>query len=270
MDDDSSRKVDEPVEQTTADKDGNEGNGETTSIDEQPDAAPLFVANIEIERHSPQQQSACQNRDRYDKWTLLLAFFALLVAGVAAYFAFMESDASREQVKAARETANNAQRAWISVVGAKIVGNIKTGEPMVISVRYQNTGKHVAQKVVHTWASHEFSVTRDDAGIPYIGTHNVPWPMSDPCTAEIQPLQKGPAYPGTPMADIRYLYTLGPFLPQDFRDKKKSYWIVGCFTYETFGDARQSPYCLYWQPYRDLPIEESTFEFCLRWVGTAS
>jgi hypothetical protein len=196
---------------------------------------------------------------------LPIVTFLLFAATGALYLA------TRDLVHDAERTAEKQLRAWVVPTGAKIDGAIELGVPLRFKVTFENAGKEVALDTVHSWGvSETFDVPGDAAGIPYIDPSKVNWPRIAGCDNPMfSSADAGRSiYPGAKYEDIRYVFSSGP--TKEFINKKASFFVVGWFTYRTADKIHCSPYCLYWQPHRDRPIEQSTFEFCPKGGGPAN
>ena len=175
-----------------------------------------------------------------------------LVLAIITFFALRET----------RKALVASQRAWIVPTGAKIDGAIELNVPFRFKITFENVGREVALNTIHIWgASKPFDIPGDAAGIPYVDPAKVNWPPAIECPTDSRPFGAGRSiYPGGKYEDIRYVFGSGP--SPEFLITKAGFWVAGCFIYESFGVTRRSPYCLYFQPHRDRPIEHSTFEFC--------
>ncbi len=131
---------------------------------------------------------------------------------------------------------------------------------------FENVGKEAAWDVSDD--RHQgplFDVIIDAKQMPYIDVQTGPWPVNTLCQRD--PLQVGnrrTVYPGSKNEDLIYIFN-SPLVPKEFIDKKKSFTIVGCFLYRTPIEPqkiRHSPYCFYFQPKREGPIDDGTFEVC--------
>jgi hypothetical protein len=191
-----------------------------------------------------------------------------LAAAAAAFFSGRLAYLTTNLVHDSAKNLEAGTRAWIVPTGARIDGAVELKTPLRIKVAFENIGKEVALDVIHVWGkSAEFDVPLDAAGTPYIDPAKVNWPRVIECGGN-RPGTGRSIYPSGKYEDIRYIFGGGP--SQRFLEKRESFWMIGCFAYRTFGKVRQSPYCLYWQPRRDKPIQESSFEFCPIGGGTAN
>ncbi|MGQ0677524.1 MAG: hypothetical protein ACT4N4_15755, partial [Rhodospirillales bacterium] len=79
-----------------------------------------------------------------------------------------------------------------------------------------------------------------------------------------------PVYPDVDNEGIYHVFNSEPFLPQRLIDGTASFYVYGCALYRSLGKPRQSPFCFYYQPARDLDIMQGTFEWCPVGAGNAS
>ena len=168
-------------------------------------------------------------------------------------------------------------RAWIAPTRAVLDGDLRLDSPIILRVHFKNTGRQPALDMVHLWRhSILFEVMPDAANIPYIEPDKIEWPSFSPCDAEAR-LGSAIGRPihasGQEYGDLRYAFGSG--IPSELLEKRATFLVLGCFTYETSGlfgrrSERKSSYCFYFQPYRDRDTQESTFEPCVRTPGTAT
>ncbi len=153
------------------------------------------------------------------------------------------------------------ERAWIAPLRPFIYGKIDI--PMLIKFPYQNIGKSVAIGTINRYELSPIKVVPDSAGVPYIDIQTNKWPIITQCVEDLtanNAMTWGTfAYPGSDYETI--VYDNLPDVP-DMRSKTASVIISGCFSYLTYGKTRHSPYCYFWQAYRDLDAINGTFQEC--------
>jgi hypothetical protein len=170
-----------------------------------------------------------------------------------------------------KETLEASSRAWVVPTGAKIDGPIRAGTSFRVKILFENSGKQPAQNTFNAWAWNEIPIKTDMVGVPYIGVEETPWPARHlQCSGGAPNTGGRPVYPGSRNEDMRYIFNGNPaFVPQSLLEKTSSFVIFGCYIYRTFEKPAHSPYCFFFQPHRDRPIEDSTMEFCPISYGVA-
>jgi hypothetical protein len=197
-------------------------------------------------------------------FAIFLATAVAIGVGVAQWRALRSTDITLQDNLVA------STRAWIVPTGVKIDGELSA--PLLIRIMFENTGKEVALNMVHFRGTYTFPVKLDAAGTPYVPVEGTSWPLNQSCDQDISQYQYGrPIYPGQNSSDFQYVFTAkdDPGIPI-LKSKTLSFVIYGCFIYKSFDKWRHSPYCFYFQAYRDpRPIDDSTFEVCPLRIGRA-
>jgi hypothetical protein len=163
-----------------------------------------------------------------------------------------------------RNVLEQNQRAWIAPEAPIIEGDLIS--PLLVRTPFENTGKSAALNTVDNRDAYPFEVKPDASGIPYVGPETNAWPINNNCVLDVADLKIGrgtTVYPGGKYSDFRYIFSDAKD-PQIDKMKRKtlSVAIYGCFSYLTYGKTRHSPYCFYWQAYRDKDVKYATFETC--------
>lgn len=204
-----------------------------------------------------------------EKGTLFVLFFTL---GAAAYAAYETSIMAKRTIDLASDSNKQliaSTRAWIVPISAKFDGKIVRNANMRIEINFENVGKEPAWDVGFNWAAGQlFPVTIDGKGTPYIDVTTNPWPINNTCGFNpLDVFNRRPIYPGS--KNEIAVYVLQPptqaYVTKDFMSKRQSFTVFGCFAYRTpieKDKIRHSPFCFYWQPKREGPIDDGTFEFC--------
>jgi hypothetical protein len=205
--------------------------------------------------------------ERLTALSTLAIFFATIVAALVGFAQWRELHKTDKTVQ---ESLVAGTRAWVVPTGAKVDGPLKAGTSVRIKILYENTGREPAQHMRHIWAWNVIPVKTDAANVPYIGAEETPWPAQNlQCLGDVGEGGR-PVYPGSKNEDIRYIFNGNPiFVSQELIEKKASFVIFGCLVYQTFNVTRHSPYCFFFQPHRDRPIDDATMEFCPISYGVA-
>jgi hypothetical protein len=198
--------------------------------------------------------------------TALVALFAVIIAGLTLY---------------------HSQRAWIAPAGAEIVGTPIRGKPLTIKLKFENTGKEPAKRVVFT--SQQVLVIPWGIGhgdVPHYDPELYKWPRGLKCPTEGLVVNDGATYfpvqSSGPYEHILHAFVGGKVtvkfrdgtreidtssVPQEVFDKKLTFLVRGCIHYETetlFGwtTRHATAYCFYMYPLRDVAFWKGTFAFC--------
>jgi hypothetical protein len=194
--------------------------------------------------------------------TVVAASAAVVAAGFTGWLAWgtydLASDSSKQLI--------SATRAWIVPIGARLNGPILLDHNQRAEIIFENVGKEAAWDVSDVRRQGPlFDVIIDAKQMPYIDVQTAPWPVNTLCAGDpLQVVNRRTVYPGSKNEDLIYIFN-SPLVPQEFIDKKKSFTIVGCFLYRTPIEPqkiRHSPYCFYFQPKREGPIDDGTFQVC--------
>jgi len=200
--------------------------------------------------------------------TVVLLFFTALFTGLA-WLVFRGQLWISEHTD---QTLNNTMvadiRAWVVPTGIYFDDMPKAEYNQRLRIAYENVGKEAATDVDNnwSWSGGIFEITIDAKQMPYIDVGNAPWPKADRCNRNPSIVSnRRTAYPSAKYTYIVHVFNDEPYVPQSLIDGTTSFYIYGCFIYRspvTAEKIHHSPYCLYYQPKRGLPITEGTFEFC--------
>ncbi len=206
----------------------------------------------EDHRDAPHKKHDC-----FEWVRLTILFLTLIAVGFAAFF-------TGYIAYYARETMIGDQRAWIAPRGAEFAGPIEVGRALRINILYENVGKKPALNVTTgniIWAP--FRIEENVHGEAWLPA--IPAPPNTTCVkTTVGQKTVYPASAGGPYRDLIYVFNREPYpsVSEEFINRQETFFIQGCFTYRTFDEIDESPFCLYVQPTRDDPPEQWTFRFC--------
>ncbi|MGC2412835.1 MAG: hypothetical protein WA459_09115 [Stellaceae bacterium] len=163
---------------------------------------------------------------------------------------------------------NEEQRAWIAPAMMELDRQLKDGPPLLVSVLYFNTGKYPALDISHHEEGHIYNTPNgwDD-------WDNMVLVPNTTCDAIFPIVGRDVAYPAAGIAakiDYRVIaegkgseagITTADII-KDIIKRDRTFYVNGCFAYDSLGRARYSAYCFFLATDRDFPVEQWRFKNC--------
>jgi hypothetical protein len=181
-----------------------------------------------------------------------LTFFLVCITGFQ-FYALIITD----------HTFKLEQRAWIAPQRGELTSLIARGETIEMAIVYKNVGKNPALNVGHGQEIDFLDVPLDDQKVAF--WNRMPIPENKKCEAAIAFTRKGGRTVFSQQEHSLYAYiwtTSGP--PQEFFDRKRTFFVQGCFAYKTPDDNHiyTAPYCVFLYPAKGYDPVEWKFRFC--------
>ena len=163
------------------------------------------------------------------------------VAETNARVALQQANAAATSAQISEKAFDASQRAWVGPTNAHINGKPTRGNPIEITIDYQNTGREPAQNF--NWNPPDWFVPKaQDVAIETSKSRH-------DCMAQSSPRSGQVVYPTSGMGN-KYNLTQkleGMQVTDDIMSGKDAIFIQGCFVYTTLRKARHSYFCFFYK-----------------------
>jgi hypothetical protein len=172
-----------------------------------------------------------------DGWTAIATIFLVFVGGWGVH----KTD----------EALELSQRAWLSAIGAGLLGPLEKNSSIHFQVNIMNSGKEPAHNV--TFAIKGYTIAAYDTNL--VTMDDIIVPGTSDCSGLVPKSGKAPIAPNLFFSEFFDSAHSEPVVLVDdsIVDHSKYYALRGCIAYETFGRIRHSAFCyiLAFQSVRD-------------------
>ncbi len=156
----------------------------------------------------------------------------------------IQADTAKTQADAARDAAIAANRAWVGPSGATMDGVPAKGADIKIHIAYQNTGREPARGFgpkLDPFIATGAEMANGTTGFRI--THNL-----DTCRLSKPVAGTQVVYPTTGLSSSSQNVTIDKGgIDDQLLSGASIIIVVGCFSYETFGESHYSAFCFYYR-----------------------